>query len=304
MTPALPADLEIHGWLEAGTELHAAAPDPADAPGPSVGLWMARWQTQLRRDTYGAMLQLELANPSDPLLDAVVSLGRRETVQLRVGHFKTPFSLDFGIPAPAMLLAQRPDLVAAAPRRATGIAFDARRGPVALSVGAYDPAADLATVGPGVRPIASADVFLGQGWQLHAGATSWWGRNARQPDVPTDALPVWDDEADLGVGYAADGTTLLLEGLAAHALDAEAWEGGVGARAAHRFPLQGLALEPVLAWDSTSLDGSAVHAATAAVNVHVDDWFAVAHVSGETVWGPTPDAAPQLVARASVQVGF
>lgn len=304
MTPALPADLDIHGWLEAGTEVHAPAPDAHASVGPSVGLWMARWQTVLQREAYGAMLQLELANPSDPLLDAVVRLGARETVQLRVGHFKTPFSLDFGIPAPAMLLADRPDLVAAAPRRATGVALDVRRGPLALSVGAYDPAADLATVGPGVRPVAAADLFLGEAWQLHAGVTGWWGQDATSPPLPDALRPRWDEEADLGVAYTAHGTTLLLEGLAAHTAAEGRWEGGVGLRVGQRLPAPDLALEPVLAWDSTTFEARSVHAATAGLNLHVDEWYAVAHVDAEALWGTTDDPRPELLARASVQVGF
>ena len=296
MTPDLPPEVEVHGWLEAGV----AVPVEADAS-PEVGIQLARLQTVLNTPWYGGMFQVDAASATSKLLDASVRFGRLESVSLTAGRFKTPLSLDFGVGAPKMILPERMLLVEAATQREIGAQLRVQRGRVVGMLGVFDSVSAFELSGPGVRPVAALDVGLGRGWRLHGGASAW----LRPEELSAvEGAHTWDDLGDLGVEYARGGTTVMLEGLVAHAVDAElGWEGGVGALAAHRWAAGRAELEPAVGWDSARLDGQVAHRATGAVNLHLDDWFAVAQVAGEVTLADAGHPAAAL-GRAQLQVGF
>lgn len=296
MTPDLPPDVEVHAWLQAGIEIPVAA---EGQPGATID--MARLQTRVDTTWYGGMLQVDAAREDSMLLDAAIRMGSVRSVALTAGRFKTPLSLDFGVPAPKMVLPKRALLVSAAPQRELGAELLVHRGRVEWRTGAFDPLSDLERAGPGVRPITSLDWEPVNGLIVHAGATTWLRADEAERDLVDG--PRWDDEADLALCWEDHGTTLALEGLAGHTVAAPHWEGGVTTLVAHRFAAGATEVEPAAGWDSATLDGALVHRATGAVNLHLDDWFAVARVSGEVLFSE-PEPEPALVARAQLQVGF
>lgn len=293
MTPDLPPEppeIEFHSWLEAGVAVDQTGEG-------TVSIDLARLQTKLDHEGYGGMLQLEAKSGTVELLDAVVRLGPTEGLSIRAGRFKTPFSMEFGVPAPKLILPTRLLIVSAAPRREIGAELRYVHGPLDVQLGVFDSASPILITGPGVRPIGSVDLTVAEHWHLHAGAATW----LHGGDI-TDG-PAWDHESDLGVAWHHTGTTLAIEGLAARSVATEEWEGGVGGLAAHRIHAWTTDLEPALGFDIVRLNGESVQRITTAANLHLDDWHAVTRLSWEAERHKGGEEVIQ-VARAQLQVGF
>ncbi|TNE85327.1 MAG: hypothetical protein EP330_26075 [Deltaproteobacteria bacterium] len=294
MTPAAdmppePPQIELHGWVEAGVAV--------DEQGEgTVSVDLARFQTRLEHGSYAGMIQFEGKSGTVELLDAVVRLGPAQGLSVRAGQFKTPFSMEFGIPAPKLILPTRLLVVSAAPRRELGAELRYVDEVVDVQVGLFDSASPILITGPGVRPVGAVDVTLAD-WHLHAGVASWLHGGE------TEHGPSWDHEADVGVGWHHEGSTLAVEGLVARAVATHHWDAGVGALAAQRIHAGSTDVEPAVGYDAVDFEGEVRQRVTTAFNVHLDEWHAVTRLSWEAEIAKHGEEITQ-VARAQLQVGF
>lgn len=301
MTPDVPPEpprIELHGWAEAGVSVAMGAEEDAV---PQVAIDMARMQLRYDDRHYGGMIQISAAGGNVRLLDAVARLGAKgDGLSLQAGLFKTPLSLDFGIPAPKMVLPHRPWLVGAGTTRELGVQGRLRGSAGTVWLGLYDPVSDLTVTGRGVRTVVAGEAPVSERVLLHAGASTWvHGRGA--PDILGEDAPEWDHMADLGVRYDHAGTVVAVEGLASHQADGPLWQAGASVWAAHRFPVGGVELEPAAAWETATFTGEVHHRATSVLNLHESDWNLVASLSWDVVLTEGPTAH---IVRTQLQTGF
>ena len=304
MTPELPPELpavELHGWVEAGMAVAWERGIGSRKTGiPQVTIDLARLQMRYDEGHYGSMLQVSAERDTVRLLDAAAWLGSVEQgLSVKAGLFKTPLSLDFGQPAPKLVLPHRPWLVGAATRRELGVQARLQADASTVWVGVYDAVPDLAVSGQGVRTVAAAEVVSNR-WLLHAGASTWL-RGEHVAAALGPVAPAWDHLADLGVRYDHAGTKVALEGLASHEVGGPSWQAGVAMWASHRFPTRELEVEPALGWETATFTGEVMHRATSAINLHASRCNVVGSISWDVVWSERPATH---VVRTQLQTGF
>ncbi|MCB9674406.1 MAG: hypothetical protein H6737_04770 [Alphaproteobacteria bacterium] len=306
MTPDLPPappEVELHGWVEAGVAMGLRNDEDHEDAGPHVGFDLARLQVKAHHRGYGGMLQVEAATGTVQLLDAVVELGDPKRFSVRAGRFKMGVSQDFAVPAPQMILPTRARFVSLTPRREVGVEAQARIAEVVrVRVGAFDPVTDLTVTGPGISPSLAVDVDLPADLSAHAGAATW----VHPPNALEklgDHAPITDRVADVGVEWRHDGNTVAVEGMVAHEIARDVWDSGASVLAAHRIHAGSAEVEPAAGWDVLVRPDDASHRATGAMNLHLDDWSAVASLSLEATFA-SAKTPPMEVARAQLQLGF
>ncbi len=295
MTPDAPPDVELHAWI--GADVTVGAPTTGGR-GPELN----RVQAVVSEGRFGGTFQLATRTEdvheqvgTAALLDAVVAVAVREGVSVRAGRFKTRMSQGHAVPLPEMRLPRRALLVDATPGRELGVEASVAAGPARLHLALFQPGDEGTWLAPGARPMLAADVALAPGLVVH-GAVATWARATSSRDAAKAQR--WDHQGDLGLRWSGGGATLALEGLVGRVVDSGAWEGGLTALAAQRFPTGRADVEVAFGWDSARLHGADTHRLTSALNLHVDALRAVAWLSlTSQVDAPDGRIAPEARAR-------
>jgi len=279
------APLELHAWAEAGYVLPVHLPMHRGAY-----LSMARLQGRLTQDDFDAFIQVGADRGELELLDARITWRPTDRVVVRAGHFKTPMSAEYLIPANHMIFIHRSlhmDLVS---KRAMGAEGEVHVGPegfdLGIQAGVYNPHGYAPVPETGELLVGRLLLDTAPGLMLHASGGAWLHGDEAVAILADDA-PSYDRHLVAGVLFEEAGWTSVVEGAwAEHAADGESGLGGV-ASLAHRFGVsEGFDIEPAGAFELLQRDGQTHDLSQVAVNFHKHDWNLVQTIEWEMDVGP------------------
>lgn len=286
LVEALPKEpLEIHAWAEAGYMLPVHSPMHRGAY-----LSMARLQGRLSEEDFDAFIQVGADQGDLKLLDARITWRPNDRVVVRAGHFKTPMSAEYLIPANHLIFIHRSlhmDLVS---KRAMGGEGELHLGPegfdLGLQAGIYNPAGYAPVPGTGELLVGRLLLDTAPGLLFHASGGAWL-HNDEALNILGEDAPAYDRHLVGGVLFEERGWTSVVEAAwAERADDGEMGLGGV-ASIAHRFPAgPDFDIEPAAAVEFLQRDDQLHDMSQIAVNFHKSDWNLVQTVEWEMDVGP------------------
>jgi hypothetical protein len=261
--------LDLTGLGQAGVETGSGIGDGEVA---EAYLGVARLQA---RATYkgfgGVMVQFEFKDAKPAVLDAVVTVTPTSFLTVQAGRFKTPVSLEFGLPAANLRFHRRAALKKLIPTRAAGLngTVQHKLGDVTLGldVGAFlPPDVDLASgVEHGVLLTGRAFARLPHGITVQVAAADHLFPGGPMPEDPMQQEAV----VDLAASYEEGQWFFLTEAAVSVAQQEGPRPYGYYGMGAYRIPMSvGPDLEPAVAYDQLRTGDQVGHFGTVALNAY------------------------------------
>lgn len=302
-------ELQVGGLGEVGVSVAESEEETTPAP-PATAIRLARLSSSGTWNQYGGLkIQVEGRSGQLELLDLALKATPTNWLEINAGRFKVPVSKEYLIPADEMRFSKRALVRDLAPGRRLGLetAVDTEIGHVGLRA-----AAGLFQPGPGLRRnegqlfVAHAQVEPVHGFEIHAAfAEHVFDDNTFVDDTvdpPVEhAVFAHDRQLDAAIGYHDEHLHVIGEGLIA--LDDESGRVPWAAHAsgAYRFNVDGIGLEPALAYDVLDEEGRLIHRGAAAFNTYWLDTNVMTTVEYEV---EVPDGSLHHLVSLLLQVSF
>jgi hypothetical protein len=266
--------VDLNGLGEVG--LGFESPDP-HAEGLRTDLRLARLKTDARLQDWGGFkLQVDARSGRFELLDLLVDITPTDWLTLRAGRFKVPVSREYLIGAPDMRFTNRALARRIAPGREVGLQLVAEQTlgqtDAELSAGLFEPGGVEFLQNDGELLVGRLLLEFPHHLEFHAAYAEHILSDNRVPlpEDPARSRRVFPDDRqlDAAVGFHDDHWHLLLEGLTALDAPTEQVPLATHASVAYRAPVDGIDLEPALAYDLLDRSDHRIHRGAAALNLY------------------------------------